>query len=243
MNKFPDPISQDTQETFESFLMHTMNETERSAFEASLKKDSKLNIQFKEFKDLFLAIEEVGLRASINGFHQEEVSTSKNNDSSVRQLPSKRLVFMVAASIIVLLGFSSIWYLNRPPVHEQLFSQHFTPDPGLPTVMSNQLNYDFYEAMVDYKQGKYASSISKWEKLLLDKANSDTLNYFIGVAHLANGNDQKAIPFLENVLKSKSFFEKEAQHYLGLAFIKQGKLEQAKPYIKKDCELFKQLSE
>ena len=122
-----------------------------------------------------------------------------------------------------------------------MFLEYFSPDPGLPTVMGNNDNYPFYEAMVDYKEGNYDVAIKKWRGLLVSKPNNDTLNYFLGVAHLANDDSKSAIPYLEKIDVSESFFGKDAKHYLGLAHLKSGDIEKAKALLEKDSEVIKSL--
>jgi len=103
-----------------------------------------------------------------------------------------------------------------------------------PTTMSNNDNYEFYEAMVNYKQGDYKTAISKWEVLQKTKPNNDTLNYFIGVANMANKNETNAISFLENVTKNSEFtLVNDAYYYLGLAYLKVNKVDEAKANLLK----------
>ena len=54
------------QDLFEKYLLDQMDALERSDFESVLQSDSDLNRQFLEFKRLFRAIEEDGLRSKLN---------------------------------------------------------------------------------------------------------------------------------------------------------------------------------
>ncbi len=95
--------------------------------------------------------------------------------------------------------------------------------------------------MVDYKQGNYDMAINKWEKLLAKKPENDTLNYFLGVSHLATGADNNAILFLKKVTNSNSYFEKEARYYLGLAHLKNGEIDKAKIFLKENNEIMNKI--
>src|SRR5690606_23244373 len=105
--------------------------------------------------------------------------------------------------------------------NQKLYAEFFVPDPGLPTTMSSTNNYTFFDAMVNYKQGDYKTAIKKWETLEAANTENDTLIYFLGVAHLAKGNTEDAISYLE---KSKDFkdsvFKNDAYYYLGMAHLK-----------------------
>ena len=123
-------------------------------------------------------------------------------------------------------------FFNRLSPNEKLYNEFFTPDPGLPTVMGENGDYSFYEAMVDYKHGDYNEAIKKWERQLFQKPKNDTLNYFLGSAHLANGNSKKAIDYLEDVADDKkSIFYNDANTYMGLALLKTGQIPEAKKSV------------
>ena len=95
--------------------------------------------------------------------------------------------------------------------------------------MSSNTNFEFYDAMVNYKQGDYKVAIKKWTALLENNAVNDTLNYFLGMAYLANKNEKVAIPLFKTVTKNRnSYFKNDAYYYLGLAYLKSGNVQLAK---------------
>ena len=118
--------------------------------------------------------------------------------------------------------------LNSGSENEKLFAKHFSPDPGLPTTMSTSLNYEFFDAMVNYKREEYDIAITKWERLLQDQSKNDTLNYFLGVSYLAKGDTQLADEFLQKIADHpESIFSRDAVHYRALALLKKGETEKA----------------
>ncbi|MEM8999835.1 MAG: tetratricopeptide repeat protein [Bacteroidota bacterium] len=213
-------ISQELQEEFEYFLMNQMGEEEETTFLQKLEQDESLKYQFEEFRALYIAVEEEGLRTQINKFHEgvKTPGTDKKYNFNF---------YRIAAGIALLVALG-IWFLNRPNQNERLFNKYFSPDPGLPTVMGPNDNYHFYEAMVDYKQGNFAIAIAKWEKLLKEKPANDTLNYFLGVSHLALRNHKKAIAYLQEVHRLKtSVFLEESNLFLGMAYLNSGEISKA----------------
>ncbi|WP_339903931.1 CDC27 family protein [uncultured Cyclobacterium sp.] len=239
MDKYPNYISQAQQEEFERILLDQMDSKEIEAFNNKINGDPVLKKQFDEFKDLFLAIEEEGLRNLMDIFHD-----NPKGESDAKK--HKFYWYQIAASIVLLLSFG-IWFFNKQSPNEKLFQSYFTVDPGLPTVMGTNDNYAFYEAMVDYKQGNYDLAINKWEKLLPTDQNSDTLNYFLGSAYLAKGNSNKAIDFFKNTLNADgSVFSKDAHYYLALGLLKNNNTEEAIKHLKmvadeKSVELLKKI--
>lgn len=213
------------QDLFERYLLDGMNAQERTDFESQLQSNSNFNTKFLEFKELFQTIEEEGLRSKLNDFHKNLEVAAQTKPLHTGTYP---LFFRVAATIAILIALGGILYFYIPNSNERLFNAYFTPDPGLPTVMGNSDNYDFYEAMVDYKQGNYETALQKWENLLPQKMDNDTLNYFLGSAYLANDEPSKAIPYFDHVLgNTQPAFQSEAAYYKGLAHLKNNEVEAA----------------
>ncbi|MFD1615554.1 tetratricopeptide repeat protein [Gelatiniphilus marinus] len=226
-------ISQELLESVEKYLNNTMDAPNLKAFKSRLKNDFEFKTQVEDIKTLLLAIETQSLKEKLNDFHNQikpkaEVNTNQENKKNTHINYRK---FAVAAAIVI--AFGSIWFFSNPP-NQKLYAKYFKPDPGLPTAMGSTDNYDFYDAMVNYKRGDYTLAISKWQTLLVQKPENDTLNYFLGVAHLANKNETEAIPFLERSVQSQDTFPliHDAYHYLGLAYLKEGNLTLAKKYFK-----------
>ncbi|MBW8244924.1 hypothetical protein K1F50_19110 [Muricauda oceani] len=216
--------TREEQELFESCLLDQMTPAEKAGFESRMASDPTLKAKFLEFKALFGAIEEAGLRLAMDHFHE-----GVQDDGKERRLSTaSRTVYRMAAAIAVLMTLGGIWYFYYPNDNERLFAAYYTPDPGLPTVMGNSDNYMFYEAMVDYKQEDYGTALQKWKGLLPGKMDNDTLNYFMGSAHLAKGEADKAISYFDRVLVHDSTpFRSEAAFYKGLAHLKMNEVREA----------------
>ncbi len=242
-------ISEQELEAIESYLFNKMDGTEKSAFEMKLQTDKKFREEFQKQRALIEGIEEKALISKLNDFHKP--FQGKQADSEILKKPTyKRNRFhWVAASVAVLIGLGSFWLMNKPTQSDRLFSQYFVPDSGLPTTMGKNDNYAFSRAMVDYKYGKYESAIEMWEEQLSQKPKNDTLNYYLGVAHLANGNEKNAISFLKTAVKQEqSVFKDKAFYYLGMALLKQADISSAKENLKKSSlrkskELISELGE
>ncbi|WP_372936290.1 tol-pal system YbgF family protein [Seonamhaeicola sp.] len=227
MNNSKD-ISEELIETVERYLNKSMDKTELQDFEKKLE-DSNFRTLVNDIKEIILGIETYELKEQLNEFHKEIDAKPKTYiTSKLRFLHLKRIA--VAAVLIISLG--SLWYFTSN-TNTRLYNKYFTPDPGLPTTMSSTSNFDFYDAMVNYKHGDYNVAISKWKTLAEKKPNNDTLNYFLGAAYLAIKKETQAIPFLEKTVQSKTDFylKNDAYYYLGLAYLKEGNVELAIKYL------------
>lgn len=222
-------ISQELFEAIESYYNHTMEEKERIDFEDKLKKDPNFRGLVEDTKTLLLGIENQSLKEKMDEFHKDiPKSTLKHNSPKIGLWQFAK--YTVAAIFVIALG--SYWYFEKPS-NEKMYAKYFTPDPGLATTMSATDNFDFYDAMVNYKHGDYNIAISKWKKIQQKKPTNDTINYFLGVAFLAEKKEQESIPYFQKVFNnSHSIFFNDTHFYLGLAYLKTNNISKAKASFK-----------
>ena len=232
-------ISQELLETIERYLNSTMEQEERSLFEKKLLTNDELKQQVQDVKIMIFGIENSVLKDKLNEFHDDLLKSNyslKNKKNSFTK-------YAIAASVVILIGFGGWWLINPKTNNEKLFAKYFKPDPGLATTMSNTINFKFYDAMVNYKHGDYNIAIEKWEALLQSKPKNDTLNYFLGVTHLANNNTLNSIEYLDKATEiNNSIFKNETLYYLGLAYLKNNNSEKAISFFKQsDLDKSKQI--
>lgn len=223
----PNYISQEEFERIERFLVGEMPEDERHSFEKEISENEALRQYVAEISIILQEVATNKLRDAMNDFHEELVDSN-----TVESLPQslKRTVWWpwaVAASIALAL---CLWvFIGNQNANERLFTAYFTPDPGLVTAMGVSDQYEFDRGMVDYKMGQYQSAIDRWEKLLQQKPENDTLNYFLGSSYLAARQGEKAIAHFQTTLNAEnSLFAEDAWWYLGLTWLRQGDIEKAK---------------
>lgn len=200
-----------------------------------MQNDPGFKKQVEEVKHLILGVESATLWQELDQFHEDMVPVRSldhsGGHSTIKLKRLRRIVRYVAAAVVVI-GFAGYMVLNAGSSSEKLFAKHFTPDPGLPTTMGASDNFEFYDAMVNYKQGDYQNAIDKWETLFGVNPKSDTLAYFIGVAHLAKGDEKEAIGYLQDLSSAgQNSFESETNFFLGLAYLKADNVEEAKKYL------------
>lgn len=228
-------ITQEQLETIERYLNGSMNTVELKEFENKIATNTDLKILVEDVKMMLLGIESSALKAELNNFHEEMNpvrNLSSEKTATTKSLRYRFVQLSIAASIV--LAFGIYLFMNQETTSEHLFAKHFTPDPGLPTTMSSTEEFDFYDAMVDYKRGNYAKAIEKWKVLQMKKNNNDTLNFYLGVSYLAEGNAETASKYLSETTKQvNSIFIEDAYHFAALAEIKQENFEKAKQLLLK----------
>lgn len=229
-------ISQEQLEEIESYLNDTLPDERREQFENKMNSDSEFRLLVEDVKELLLGVESVSLRNKLDDFHDEMVPVHTLDpqpaQTSNRSKSDRFRIFRMVAAAAVIISLGVFWFASQGSPSEKLFAKHFSPDPGLPTTMGSAQNFEFYDAMVNYKQGDYNKAIQKWEALRASKIKNDTLHYFLGVAHLANGNENEAIGRLKELFENNTnSFKQETAYYLGLAYLKAGNVEDAKKYL------------
>lgn len=227
------PISQELLETIERYLKNTMNIEEQDTFEKKLKNNASLQQQVKDIETMLFGVRKAVFKNKANHFHDELINKDSEivADTKVFRLNFKYM--SIAASIVILFG--CFWFFNRTNSNEAIFNTYYIEDRGLETNMGETDSYAFDDAMVDYKQKKYTTAINKWSALLKSKPENDTLNYFLGVAHLANKNENEAVNYLKTAVKTtESEFLNDAYFYLGLSYLKMNNTDLAIKYLEKN---------
>lgn len=224
-------ITPELLETVERYYNGTMARQERTHFEEQLHKDAAFKTLVEDLRITVLGIETQALKEQMEDYHKEVPTHNPlvTPTTKVRFLSFSKLA--IAAGILITLGV--FWFLSGS-TNDRLYAKYFIPDPGLPTTMSASDNFAFYDAMVNYKQGDYHTAIAKWQKLEQKAPENDTLNYFLGVAYLADKNVEKAVPYLNKTTNNpESVFLEDAYYYLGLAYLKSDKVEEASQAFQK----------
>ena len=221
MSKYRPEISQQEFEQIERYLLGGMEAAERTAFERRLAEDAVLRDEVNLQNRLMAAVE-------IGSFKRGEA------DPGVQEIVAKRRsipswLYAAAAVVLAAIGFTGWWLWHDAPMgNENLYTAYFYPDPGLPIAMSSTDRYVFYDGMVSYKEEKYTEAIERWRTLPDDMLATDTLQYYLGMAMLNNGDLDSANVYLQQVsADEQSTFHGKALWYRALIHVKRGEHPQA----------------
>lgn len=210
-----------TFETIEAYVLDRMSATERAAFEQRLASEPSLRAELELEREHIQAVELGGLARTFRSIAAEERATDTNTERG------RGRYLAYAASIAVLLTVA-IWWFARPPLNERLFAEHFMPEPGLPVTMGATDDPVFADAMVYYKEGRYAEASQRWAPLLEQEPTNDTLLFYMAMVEMASSAGAQAIPKLNTVVQGPSIFQSRARWYLFLLHVERGSLEEAR---------------
>ncbi|MFN3996391.1 tetratricopeptide repeat protein [Algoriphagus sp.] len=222
MNNYRPEISQEEFEEIENYLLKNLSLAQQEDFEKRMESDSVLREEVILQQKLLTAVE--------LGSFAKGVKDVKPSEAKIRKIYNNK-VWVVAAVFVGVVLFSFLGYLFLRETNStelDLYSAYFYADPGLPVVMSSSENYEFYDGMVSYKEGNYEEAIAIWSLLPDLKLNSDTLRYYLGVAHMNLNQFEEAADYLGWVTSDpQSEFQTKAIWYRALINIRQNEINQA----------------
>jgi len=216
-------------EEIEAYLLGRSSEP--AQFEERMASDLDLREEVEVQRENMLAVE-------LGGFSRTIAEISKRNASAdpvvgpapVVRRASTLWVLRIAAGVALLLGVAW-WFLARPDAFDQVLAEYYVADPGLPVPMSATNDAAFHDAMVDYKMGAYPKAIAKWNVLLVNDPQNDTLRYYLANAQMADVNVVEAIQLYQGLsADTKSVFHDKAEWRLFLAYVHMHDAEQVQNF-------------
>lgn len=235
MNNTPNDITQEELSLIDQYLHHQLDAEQLKAFEDRRNSDATFNAKVTEVSNLALGIKEISLQNKLKVFH-DEMLVEQNGGGKVVAMQRKPSAYKwwAAASVAILIIAASWWLLGSND-NEKLYHAYFVPDIGLPVAMgsADSASYTFYDGMVSYKEEKYADAIRKWESLSNAGRYADTLNYYMGMAMINQGELSKAEPLLAKVIQSPDNpFRSSATWYMALIQLKKNDRAKAATLLK-----------
>jgi len=220
-------MNMDNFDLIERYIQDKLTPEEKVLFEDRLEKEPALRNEKDEIADLILGVESYGLKQKL---HKRRIG-EKSSAKTVKLKPKSSFRKLAIAASIAAIFFCG-WFVLNPTKdsRKDLFVQAFSPDPGLPTPMSETKNYNFYDAMVEYKVGNYEKAIEIWNSNV-NNVEKDTINYYLGMAHINAGKLDLAHDYLFSIENESAFYEKSKWFLLSI-LIRQEKYKEAKTLIK-----------
>jgi tetratricopeptide (TPR) repeat protein len=233
-------------EVIEHYLLGKLDQELLEEFKQRLATDDQFRGEVALEQALFRNLQVVGRkeqRLKLEAFHQEmtrpafEVEPDENQESEGRALPGKviqfpvkRLAWMVAASIALIIGTTLILnpFERGRMSPETMFATSFTPYPGGEITRGDgERGSTKAQAFSAYQAGNYPESIDLFKAVPEDEKDEMTW-FFLGNALLSADRPREAIDTFESYLVQYEEFAIEAKWYLGLAYLKVGEETEAK---------------
>ena len=204
---FAEKLSPEAQKEFDHLMVTDPEFAKEVAFQNNLK-----TVIVKEERDI--------VKQQLQDFEAEENSTFNYRK------------WLVAATVVVLLGLSGFLYLNRSIDTERLYAENFEPYRNVvQPIVRGQTQTDLKtKAFTAYETKNYTKALEHFNELL--KENPDeTIAFYKANVLLKLNKTEDAIVIFKNNLKTPDSLDAKNNWYLALAHIKNKNVENAKDQL------------
>lgn len=192
------------------YLQGRLSSADRLKFEAQMENDPSFASEVAEYKNMKSAIGASDRKELKNRFQDLEGSKTKKSWYGK---------FAIAASIAVLIGVGSLFFLKGTSGKE-LYADNFEAYPNViaPITRSNEPTRKGDQYFVAYEKGEYSSAIAGFQKQLKEDDNHD-IRFYLGMAFLNKGEKNKALNELQKIDNEKTGFYPQSLWYQALIYL------------------------
>ncbi len=223
----------------EKYLNEELSASERTEFEQLKKSDA----DFAEEVQVAVTINadfNVKQKMRWQGLLNEHGNIVK--ETPVRKLAPRRSlswIRSIAAVFILGLGLSMAWLIFSSPEVGELADEQLMEIYVAPKAFMNDTDVDsnWKNAISAYREGQFSVAVAAMERSMEKSSEKlDEKNFYLGLSYLYEDvpNYNKAISHLakSKELNSSSLFAPKANWFMALAYLKQGKIKEAKALLK-----------
>lgn len=211
-------------EQVEKYLLGQMSKQEMLAFEQEMQQNQALKELTAQTKAAMEAIHLASLRQKMS---EIEEKLEKRNQANTK---SRYLIWTaVAAAVLIGLSIPIVLHYQKSQHPTQLiYAQYFEKDPGMPTLMDQTFEFEFDDAMIDYKLGEYKLAIRKFLVLQRDDPDNDLVKFYLGMSYLNLNKTKQAGDLWKNWAPRDPKIDQKRQWYQALIDLKQQNMKSAK---------------
>lgn len=214
------------EELIQAYLRNKLSKEKKAECDHLFKtdKDFRKEVEFhKDMKAAFSELERERIKAKLQKF-ETELHTPKQKTYTK---------WLVAASVLILIGIGAMTFLNNSADSDQLYMAYFEPYENVvqPITRGQSIENMKTEVFIAYEKAEYEKAAQGFNKLYQTTKESYYLLYEAN-ALMANDQPKKAIPLLKKQLAAKDAFAKKSRWYLALAYLKTKKPEKAKEFLR-----------
>jgi hypothetical protein len=159
---------------------------------------------------------------------EPEIRMKHKDGKGLKRSLLVRYISLSAAAVIGVFILLKTLLPSSDP--EKLFNSYYIPfnvlSPVTRSVTTNGPD-SYSSAVVQYKSGDYQTAAVGFSDAILKDTSVIAPRFFKGITELAMGNYDQAVNLLGSVAGQSGEYHKEAEWYLGLAYLKTGDKEKA----------------
>ena len=217
----------DTNNLIALYLSGTLSHEAQQQFNHLMATDAnfKKEVEFQSnLKTVISKEEQEATKRALTEYENEFKNSSSFNRKS----------WMVAASVIMLLGFSFLWLNSGSIDNNALFEDYFEPYRNVvqPVVRGEQNMDSKSKAFEAYENKDYQTALDYFN-VALEEKNEAVIKLYKGITQLQLDNIEDAIVIFEELENLPNNLEAQHNWYLALAYLKNNELENAKATLQK----------
>jgi tetratricopeptide (TPR) repeat protein len=217
--------SEELQDQMDRFLLNRMTPEERYAFEATLRENKALQEEVRVQQNLVDAIEKLGdyrLKTQLEGVYQEVILQENQRMKPLnRQWPR----WAAAASVLLLMALSLVYFGKSNSNPAALFSQYYRPERYVAT---RDIAADKNTAGAYFNEKKYAEALKAFQANGQNDPHAGYDRLFEGLSYLELGQYTSAEERFKRVIRENPLLKEKGQWYLALLYLKLDKTEACK---------------
>lgn len=219
----------------EKYLEGKLQGADYQEFKSRLAEDEEFNQSLMEMETMVSGIRYTGRQKVIQELKRLESGLPQpGQPAETKVLPIRRFKTWAAAAAILLIAVTAMWLVTRGPVDQQeLFISYYQPYPNLelPTTRSNESPISLKEqAYLAYDLGQYEQAVKYFDNLSGERNDID--DFYWALSNMSNQQPEAAESLLKAYLeKGDSSMRGQAQWYLALAYLKQGKTNESQDLL------------
>ncbi len=235
-----------TQKLIERYFENDLSSDELAAFQKRLSNDPDFAKAFQLERELMEGIEAFGneqLRKQLEMIHSEETGEVETTDEEEDEPPSfvspfdpelvgGKMVKMVgrkwwlAAAVLILGLVARVLFWESNPTPQQLYAIYAVHEFNFTEMGTSEELLSNAEGLL--KAEKYEESLPVLDTYLEANQNDKEVMKAKGIALLETGKYEEALDIFREVGQASPIFENEANWYIALTYLKQGKIKNCK---------------
>ena len=233
-------------ETLINYLHNEVSAAERQEIEKELQVNESMQRDLQVLRDLDQTLHDDALISFVAKLQDTEklytaVYADEGEDAEMKASPRRRIFtwkYAVAASILILMVGSLVFFLSKPNSDELYASYYEKYESSVGTRSDGPANADeLVQAILEYDKGNYEVALNQFNEILKNDATNTTARFFAGVSYIELQKFDKAIDNLWKVVnKNDAVFIEQAEWYISLCFIKTNQQEQASVFLTRICK-------